>query len=230
MSKKGLFIIAFVLLSLILFDLCAVCDSILVSKTQGDYSSIQKAIDSAEPGDTISLAKGTYEENLIIDKDLILKEAKGSNVEIKGASEGYPLIRVGSSPVKVTLKGLTLKGAKKHLCKDVERGICPSGISINGRARVELNNIASRNNGRYGLWIGGSSRVIMENCEINRNGRHGLWLGGSAEAELKDNKINDNNHGLTIVQSASVKVEKTYINTNDLGVSIFGPATRGIWP
>ena len=38
----------------------------------GDYTSIQDAIDDANPGDTIKVYSGTYIENVVVDKQLAI--------------------------------------------------------------------------------------------------------------------------------------------------------------
>ena len=47
-----------------------------------DYSTIQDAIDSANPGDEILVDDGTYVENILIEKDIILRSLNGADVTI----------------------------------------------------------------------------------------------------------------------------------------------------
>ena len=44
-----------------------------------DYSTIQAAIDYSEDGDTISVAAGTYVENISLNKTIVLMSSEGAD-------------------------------------------------------------------------------------------------------------------------------------------------------
>jgi hypothetical protein len=75
------------------------------------YSTIQEAVDAGNPGDTITLAAGTYQENLRVDKPFTIKGAGEGKTIIDGSGIGSVII-VGKnrSNIDVTLTGMTVKG------------------------------------------------------------------------------------------------------------------------
>jgi len=81
------------------------------------YATIQGAIDYADTGDTITVAAGEYDENVVIlaDKDGLQLVGAGSGVTSIATASGSPLMLKGNSPGKpldgVTIKGFTLKTA-----------------------------------------------------------------------------------------------------------------------
>ena len=61
-----------ILTSLILFSTFSLATTINIPS---DYSTIQEGIDASLDGDTVLIAQGTYYENLILEKEIVL----GSN-------------------------------------------------------------------------------------------------------------------------------------------------------
>ncbi|MBK9960930.1 MAG: hypothetical protein IPP06_06245 [Saprospiraceae bacterium] len=86
--------------------------------TQGfDYGTIQAAIDAANPGDTIECDPGTYNENVLINKNnLILRSTSGKAVTTIqgtiGGGNGSVMVAGGTNGVKIgeTAKGFTIIG------------------------------------------------------------------------------------------------------------------------
>jgi len=66
----------------------------------GDYPTIQKAIDNATAGDTIQVAAGTYDEQVIIDKSIILTGAGKDQTFLK-ATGLSPVIIVSADDVTI---------------------------------------------------------------------------------------------------------------------------------
>jgi hypothetical protein len=71
-----------------------------------DYTTIQAAINAADPGDTISISAGSYSGNVIISKALTLQGAGASLTVISG---GAPVITVNSSVV-ASIDGVAISG------------------------------------------------------------------------------------------------------------------------
>jgi len=57
----------------------------------GNYPTIQEAIDVANPGDEILVDDGTYTENLLIEKDILLNSVNGADLTIIDGSNGRSL-------------------------------------------------------------------------------------------------------------------------------------------
>ncbi|NYT12435.1 MAG: hypothetical protein GKC03_07820 [Methanomassiliicoccales archaeon] len=85
------------------FTTCLAADTIIVAPNpaDGDYTSIQTAIDNAQPGDTIMVLSGTYVETIIVDKSLsIISEDVDAVLIDGGAAES--VVTITSSWVNLT--------------------------------------------------------------------------------------------------------------------------------
>src|SRR6056297_416476 len=99
---------------IIILMMLVVCLNASVIDVPGDYTTIQEAIDNAVSGDTVLVSNGTWEENIIIDKPLMLKSQNGcdsSNIEAENQYEH--VIRISSN--NVTIVGFSVYGAHKPL-------------------------------------------------------------------------------------------------------------------
>lgn len=148
-----------------------------------DYTSIQRAVEAADPGETITVESGTYKENVIVDKSLVLRG--------KGSGEGRPVIDgngLGSAVLlaadRITLEGFVVKNAafgkagievksdKNYIRNNLVTANRWYGISISdSHDNVITGNVVSSN--KYGIWItSGSdgSRIAQNQLEMNANG------------------------------------------------------------
>ncbi len=71
--------------------------------TAGCYATIGAAVNAAAAGDTITVASGTYTENVLINKSLTLS---GSGAVIDGNGAGVVVVITANN---VTLEGFTIQ-------------------------------------------------------------------------------------------------------------------------
>ncbi|MEM3796106.1 MAG: hypothetical protein QXJ98_02375, partial [Archaeoglobaceae archaeon] len=65
----------FAIVNIVMIMVCVVASAKLYVPT--DFATIQQAIDNANEGEEIVVKSGIYEENLIINKSIILKSENG---------------------------------------------------------------------------------------------------------------------------------------------------------
>jgi nitrous oxidase accessory protein NosD len=69
----------------------------------GDFTTIQAAVDAADPGDTISIQPGAYSEAISIDKDITLTgDGPREAVVLSSAAGGLPAITLHDTEATVT--------------------------------------------------------------------------------------------------------------------------------
>ncbi|MCD6473882.1 MAG: right-handed parallel beta-helix repeat-containing protein [Thermoplasmata archaeon] len=75
---------------------------------EGNYSSIQAAINAAPPGYTIFVYPGVYKENLYINKSISLIGENRETTIIDGCHKGF-VVRINAS--NVTIKNFTIRNS-----------------------------------------------------------------------------------------------------------------------
>ena len=191
--------------------------------------SIQAEIDAAAAGDVICLARGTWTENIVIDKPLTLVGRGAGRTTIEAARYFSPVVQVsgqGSQTIDVKLEGLAISG---------DGGA--SGVEISGSAAAEIRD-CKLSGRRHGIWVADSANLTMMGCTISENTQRGvvlvdsaratisgsrishnmgpaLWLSGSAEATLLDGEISGNRgHGFWLRGSARVVLSNCSVSAN----------------
>jgi len=166
------------------------------SATEGDYISIQAAIDEAETGDTIFVSPGTYVENLKINKQVYIwsESRKPEETVIRAADPTKSAVEI--SVDRASFSGFTIEGSEK------------AGILLTGVKSCYINN--NRVEGaEYGILLKGSDSNTISNNLITLDEK-GIRLESSNSNDIIDNTI-AYNYGPGISLEAS---SKNYIYNN----------------
>ncbi|NGM70519.1 PQQ-binding-like beta-propeller repeat protein [Natronolimnobius sp. AArcel1] len=185
---------------------------VLVDGVQ-DGDSIQDAIDAAQPGETILVGDGTYEESLTIDKELTLRSVSDGGAVLDGGDELERAITVESDDV--TVDGFRIEGYSGG----------GEAVFIDGD-RFTLRNTVLVDNDIDALSINrNSNEFSIDRNEIRRN-KDGIADVDSFHASdlgtITNNTIKDN-HGLGIDLSGDDHViETNNVSGNENGISSTG--------
>ena len=178
-----------------------------------DYSTIQAAINAAINGDTIAVNSGTYNENIVINKNIKLI-GNYLSVVIDGQGKG-PAIRIeGASDFLI--QRLTVKS------KD-EKAIYCEGDKL---SKGTIKNLIIGDSG-WGVFSDGNcnltilNNLIYNNKDASKNAGIGILIKNNFSyeitSEIRNNTIDDNYHGIWS-ENANLKVLNNII-TNNLGLS-----------
>lgn len=144
-------------------------------KVPEDYSTIQEAVNAANPGDAILVANGTCNENVILYKD---------NLTLLGESPTTTIIDSGGigEVVYVTASNIYISGFT------MQHGYC--GIYLDHASNISLIGNVIADNAEYGVYLDWSSNnTIRENAICNN------WLGilpwYSSENTIYHNNFNN---------------------------------------
>jgi parallel beta-helix repeat protein len=176
----------------------------------GSFTTIQDGIDTANSGDTIFVFNGTYFENVVIDKKIILIGENKSNTIIDGRVAGNA-IKVNAD--RVTIKNLTIQHSGL---------VYPnSGINLSSNYNIIENNIITDN--FYGMTLYFSLGNIIRGNTIQNDDHCGIYISNSRDNSILNNTIQNNNFngvGLYYTSDNNIIQGNTFINNGFCGVNI----------
>lgn len=184
----------------------------LIVQTDGDgnYTRIQDAIDTANPGDTIYIRPGVYYETLVVNKTISLVGEDKNTTIIDGDNSGYYTILIQDSGVNIS--GFTIQNSTV-------------GVYVGGNKSINntmiRNNIISNN--KVGIFLGNFSNnnVISKNIITNNSGE-GIRLFRSFNNFIYENNItNQENFAIVLWDSSCSNVisQNTILN-NKKGIGL----------
>ncbi len=204
--------------------------------TIGAGESIQAALDTATPGDTILLTGSVYHENLVINVPVTLVSGLGST--IRGGYEGMVVhIRAAGT----VIDGLTISEAGPHLTKDMACVLieaddvvvrnCAITESLHGiyvkagqRAMIIDNTISGRldfieSDRGNGIHLWNSAGNTIEGNEIFQV-RDGIYFSFANETEISRNHIHQVRYGLHYMYSNNNSFTENLFENNVAGAAL----------
>ncbi len=185
------------------------------------YKTIHDAIAAANTGDTVSVLNGTYNENVVITKNLTLIGENRDTTFIDGGGNGHVVNAHGTSDseIYVHISRLTLinSGGSGFDCvtfsyvttsEIADNKILNSqegeGISLDHCDAITVSNNLITNNKVAGISVTASDENIIEN-NIIQNNQKGIHLASfSMNNQIISNTISDNSvYGIYVFQSSS---------------------------
>ncbi|MER5888155.1 right-handed parallel beta-helix repeat-containing protein [Streptomyces sp. NPDC001941] len=160
----------------------------------GEYASLAAALEAAGDGDVLTVAPGTYRENLVLRRAITLRGPEGSAGSVRIApTEGVPLTVRASA----TLRDLHVEGqdaaAPALLVEDgtpelVDLRIVTrsaAGIEVRGAARPTVRGCTVDNPGGVGIGVLDGAGGVFEDCEVVAAGQSGVSVRGGAHPRLE---------------------------------------------
>jgi parallel beta-helix repeat protein len=194
---------------------------------KGDFQRIQAAIDAAKPGDTIQATPGTYQEALIIKKEIFLKGAGADTTRIEyggeqmvvqvqsvknGEISGFTIAYIGGGQRST----LWLSGSNITLTDNIITGGFFSGVSLTHGSDAVVSKNHIENNRRNGVQISGAIGRITENV-IRNNGQNGVRVVAGMSPTIKGNEIYGNQRdGVQITDGSTALVYRNRVFQNKL--------------
>ncbi|QTD96761.1 right-handed parallel beta-helix repeat-containing protein [Streptomyces cyanogenus] len=174
----------------------------------GEYASLAAALEAAADGDVLTIAPGTYRENLVVQRTVTLRGPEGSPGSVRIAPlDGVPLtVRASAVVQDVHVEGQDA-AAPAVLIEDgtpeltdlriVTRSA--AGIEVRGGARPTVRRCTVDNPAGIGVAVFDGGSGVFEECEVVAAGQAGVAVRGGAHPRLERCRVHHaSGTGLTV--------------------------------
>lgn len=181
----------------------------------GNYTSIQEAVNNAHNGDTVFVSPGVYRENIMVNRELtilshpILSGSQTNRTYIIGTVSDNAIFSISSD--NVTVNGFHIAGTPfgQNTYQEV-------GFYLEDVRNCSLNN---------NMLILTDQGIVLKNSQgnhLNGNlvslGNEGIVLDNSEKNELSNNWVVKNNHGISLNNSFNNTLVNNTAGSNEVGV------------
>ncbi|MEU2302350.1 right-handed parallel beta-helix repeat-containing protein [Streptomyces antibioticus] len=160
----------------------------------GEYASLAAALEAAAEGDVLTIAPGTYRENLVVQRSVTLRGPEGLPGSVRIAPvDGVPLtVRASAVVQDLHVEGqdaaapavLVEEGTPELLdLRIVTRSA--AGVEVRGRARPTVRRCTVDNPAGIGIAVADGGGGVFEDCEVVAAGQAGVAVTGGAHPRLE---------------------------------------------
>ena len=181
-------------------------DTIVVTTT------IQAAVDAADPGDTVLVPAGTYAETVnVTEPGITIRGSRGAVLDGSGLGLQFG-IRVrsldGSRLDGFTLDGLTIRGYTRY------------GSQVSGVDNFRLTGTRYVDNPLYGLFPVRCTHGRVDHNYVSGSFDSGVYVGQCSDVLVDHNVAHDNTIGLEVELSTRIVVEDNVSTDNAIGALV----------
>ncbi|WP_439942201.1 right-handed parallel beta-helix repeat-containing protein [Streptomyces sp. BBFR115] len=203
----------------------------------GEYASLAAALEAAADGDVLTVAPGTYRENLVVQRAVTLRGPEGSPGSVRIApADGVPLTVRASAVVQdlhvegqdAAAPALLVEEGTPELrdVRIVTRSA--SGIEVRSGARPTVRRCTVDNPAGIGIAVLDGGGGLFEECEIVAAGQSGVAVRGGARPRLERCRVHHaSGAGITVTgdNSALEAVGCEVYEVRGSGLQITGRGT-----
>lgn len=160
----------------------------------GEYASLAAALEAAAEGDVLTVAPGTYRENLVVERAVTLRGPEGSPGSVRIApADGVPLTVRASAMVRdlhiegqdATAPAVLVEEGTPELCDIRVVTRSAAGVEVRGAARPTLRRCSVDNPAGIGIAVLDGGGGVFEECEVVAAGQAGVAVRGGAHPRLE---------------------------------------------
>src|SRR6266498_4788542 len=175
-------------------------------------TTIQAAVNAAQPGDVVRVPPGIYRKNVLVEKDNITIKGQSGAVLDGTGLPGNSGITVRSSSSSARINGFKLTGLQIQ------------NYSRNGVILIRVDNYQIEdgkyiNNEEYGIFPIRSSHGLIRANQVSGSNDTGIYIGQSQDAVIKNNYVSDCTVGIEVEVSSTITVKHNIATENSVGMT-----------
>ncbi|MBU4350375.1 DUF1565 domain-containing protein, partial [bacterium] len=188
------------------------------------FDTIAEGIDAVAPGKSVVVSAGTYNEQLIINKEITLQGAGKESTSIT-ILIGYIGNLITVTADDVTISGFNIDG----------RSNADIGIYSDSSSSIEISGNIIQNQQDSGILYSSAvnnypSGIYVYNNDICFNSKNGIKVTGEGSGIIESNTITKNTNGIRTSDSAYLEIKHNNINDNSSsGIICQGSSFLLIW-
>jgi parallel beta-helix repeat protein len=173
-------------------------------------TTIQAAVDVANPGDTVRVPPGVYHENVLVAKDNITIEgSRGAILDGTGLTGSGITVRSLDSSARIN--GFRLTGLRIQ-------NYVRNGVILNRVDHYQIDHAEFADNLAYGIFPIRSSDGLIEFNKVSGSDDTGIYIGQSSDAVIQNNHVTDCTVGISAEVSSNIVVQDNKVMNNTIGM------------
>jgi parallel beta-helix repeat protein len=188
--------------------------------------SIQQAIDEAQPGDTIEVLPGIYNQSVAVDlDDITLRGMDRKEALRRGLLSEAEAARLSERPVldgKRELSDAVIATGNNFRIEGFQiRHYTGNGVAVHRARNVTFRDLIIDETGRYGVYPVSCTGVLIERVTASGISDAAIYVGQSRDIIVRNSTAHDNVTGIEIENSVNALVENNYVYNNAGGILVF---------
>ena len=176
-------------------------------------STIQAAVDSAQPGDTVFVPPGIYRENVVVNRNNITIRGGRAAILDGEALAGNNGIRVAAATPGGRINGFRLEGL-------TIRNYSENGVFLIRVDNFTISDGSYKNNKQYGIYPVRSTNGLVEDNRTSGSEDAGVYIGQSDSVVIRKNYCHGNLIGIEIENSTHVEAADNLTINNSVGIAV----------
>ena len=174
-------------------------------------TTIQAAVDAAQPGDTVLVPPGTYRENVRVTKDNVtIRGSQGAVMDGVGLANNTG-IRVAPASPALRINGFMLSGL-------TIQNYSRNGVFLSRVDNFHISQGMYVDNGEYGIFPVRSSIGLIDFNHVSGSDDTGIYIGQSTDVVVEKNDARDCTIGIEIENSSNITVRRNTAEGNSIGI------------